>query len=158
MNKGKIKELKEIKESVWLKMPVEIANLLSNTGPLQPAGKIIYAECDARILHEFLWDVRMMLYEKDTNYNCAKQFTMVLLKYFQKKFSGLYFLKSVANVIKLVMEGINECKESTEFLEFVDEFILYIGRISMWLDLLIPWHYLNQTFKKHARLRSRNHY
>ena len=131
-------------------MPAEINNLVFRTGIMQPAGTILYAESDTRILHELLWELRLMAYENKSDLDYVINFTLRVLQYFRKKLEGLYFLANTAKIIENVETWLPKCENFEEYIKLMDELILYIGRINMWIDLLIPWYHINENFRSHV--------
>ena len=143
-----IELLRKARELVWSKMPEEIRSILSKRGLLLPAGIILYAESDTRNFHEILWEIYNRVSKGKVKGSELKFMLLTLLDYYERKMSGWYHLNEIASVLANARKIIENATTLEEYIEVVRELMLYIGRISMWLDLLIPWYEINEVIKK----------
>lgn len=140
-----IEELKKQRRDIWSEMPDEIRDLLRRK---RPAGPIIYAEGETRTLHELLFACYDIAYKNKVDLKSLKEFTRVLLQFYRGKLDKWYGLRTIAVVLERAEEAFSNAESMENYCELVKELILFVGRVNMWLDLLIPWQEMNELLKK----------
>lgn len=146
-----VNDLRRVRQDIWYSMPSEISRLTSKRGFLLPAAAIIYSEGETRNLHELLWILHCAAHERRISLSSLKDFTSALLSHYHKKLDGWYDLKNLAAALKKSQDIMNHIKNREEYLSVLKELMLYVGRINMWIDLLIPWHEVNKIFLQNPK-------
>lgn len=130
----------------WNTPPIELKKLVNRHGIMQPGGSIIYAEAETRKLGEVLWEIRKHFIKKK---QFEVEFLVNLLDHFINRIGGWCGLKESAKVLehyKLLF-----LEKEYDFQKILDDLILYVNRLNMWLDLLIPWKECNKIVKEHVK-------
>ncbi len=115
---------------------------------MHPVGPLLFAESEARTLHETLWWIRRKGMENEL-FDCGLPMSLACAKA-ASRLGGFCHLINAASTLALVATAINNptCAEAGA----LDETILYVGRLAGWLDLHIPWNDFNTALRK-----ARNH-
>lgn len=140
-NINKHKHIIQLDEDIWEKPLEEILDMKKRRGYTQPIGPILYSEGALRDLIGLLWKYRES-YIKNNEMN-VKDFRDGL-SYFCQIIGGWCGLKKTANLIREYYELL--AADNAKELEVLDDMILFISRIHMWIDLLIPWEDFNQLY------------
>lgn len=127
-------------ENFWHKPIPEIVDMVSRKGQTMPAGPILSASGDALKLIGVLWEFRKLLVEK--GHFDPLSFNAVI-GHFQEILGGWYGLRETASAISTYSQRITSGENRRADLE---EMILFAGRLSMWIDSLIPWEAINNQF------------
>ena len=144
-----VEELKKRRQEVWFIIPTEIRTLLDRK---RPAGPVIYAEGETRTLHELLFACYDAGVRNEVSLSCVKKFTRILLQFYGGKLKNWYGLVDIATLLEKIESNLDNVEQMEDFLNLIKELLLFVGRINMWLDLLIPWEDLNKVFKLERRV------
>lgn len=140
--------LHSYEEDIWLQIPEELSALCHREGIMRPGGPILYAEADSRLFHEFLSVLRKRIAQASYD----PRYTIVLLReslqYFCHKMLGWYQLERTAAVVQRYSDRLNLTMPTSELVPLLDALSLFVGRLNMWLDSLIPWNEINVAVKK----------
>lgn len=136
-----------LEKEIWCEIPREIANMQGKSGVMRPAGPILYAETDTRIFHEFLDLVGNSIPSDSRNFVFFKETLDNFVAYFYEKMTGWYGLRHTAAVVERYREAFRKCKSTSTLRSLINALTLFIGRINMWLDTLIPWNDINENLK-----------
>lgn len=131
--------------AIWQHMPAEVEALTRRDGDLQPIGLVSYAEGETRTLSEVLG--KAVLLERDGQLEAGTargSLVRVLVARVEDHLRNWYGLRDAAAFVANAAELLEHATEE-EALAIVEEIALYVGRISMWLDVLLPWNELNGT-------------
>ncbi len=134
-----------MRKAVWTAMPADIARLARQQGPMMPLGPLFYAESETRKLHEFLWAFREC---EDTRF--AATGGSVLVRSAGIQLRDFFGLNETAAMLLELAELLAQWPERP----LLDEVILTVGRISHWLDLLLPWQDLNHVMVQPRKLKN----
>lgn len=118
----------------WDKLPDDIRRVYEKRGISLPGGPVIYSDGESRKLADMLY----------TLYTCVsgggtfdKNFVGKLLDYYALKIGGWCGMADCASDIlqykELLLSGARPAEE------VLVDFIYWTNRMSMWIDLLIPW-------------------
>ena len=118
----------------WDKLPDDIRRVYEKRGISLPGGPVIYSDGESRKLADMLY----------TLYTCVsgggtfdKNFVGKLLDYYVLKIGGWCGMTDCASDIlqykELLLSGARPAEE------VLVDFIYWTNRMSMWIDLLIPW-------------------
>ena len=118
----------------------------------RPAGPVIYAEGETRTLHELLFACYDAGVRNEVSLSCVKKFTRILLQFYGGKLKKWYGLVDIATLLEKIESNLDNVEQMEDFLNLIKELLLFVGRINMWLDLLIPWEDLNKVFKLERRV------
>ena len=136
------------RERAWTKPPSEIRGLLKRKGTLQPAGHILCVESETRILHDILWTLYQAVLKNSDALTWTKPATVELLTHFSKRMWGWYQLEEASKYIASARDLAGNANTAAEYLAVMEEVMLYVGRVNMWVDLLIPWYDVNRVMKQ----------
>jgi len=131
------------REAIWQKMPEEIAHLLASRAIMHPAGPVLTAESQMRNLHEFLWWLRCCRQSVDEQH--LRQNAALALN---KAATILHDFCHLQETPDMLFRLEQLMAEKLPFKTILDEAILVSGRLSAWMDLLIPWNDINEAFRK----------
>ncbi len=152
-----IKELGKLRQDIWHHMPDEIAGMRSRkenrfygikTQLLIPAGPILRSWGDARNLHESLWQHYALALEKKMDLEKLRDYTWIALRRHTKSFKNYYDLPKITEVLVKATDIVSKVTSMEEYLKLMQECMLYVLRVEMWIDLLIPWYDINELYKK----------
>jgi hypothetical protein len=138
-------ELRRRGRTIWQRMPPEVEALVHREGNLQPIGLVSYGEGETRTLSEVLG--KTVLLERDGLLEAGTvrgPIVRMVIDRLEDHLRGWYGLHDAAAFVAeaaVLLEGSTD----DDALQVVEEIALYVGRISMWLDLLLPWNQLNET-------------
>ena len=147
----KISNIINIRKKIWKKVPEEVRRAKNRNGLMQPLGSIVYAESETRNLQQLLWVFKNLLKEKQITINNLKNSLKAFLEHFSVTIGGWCSLTDTSALLKDTSELISKLETSEDLDDIIDELMLYIGRVNMWLDLLIPWDDLNEQIKKNLK-------
>lgn len=129
--------------ALWAACPADIARLTHSRAIMHPAGPVFAAEGEARVLHEALWWVRS---ERDRSAESLRRYAAQLaLSKAATRLRDFCHLDTTATLLFQLEAAIGE--GALPFDALLDESILVAGRIGAWIDLLIPWNDLNESFR-----------
>lgn len=134
---------------VWQKVPSEILQLGQKSGIMRPAGPVIYAEKDSHVFHENLNIMNELISSGVNDFSTCKVNLVKFLDSFYNKMRGWYQLKQTAEVIECYHQRIKEADNKEDIKFLIDHLMLFVGRINLWIDALIPWNEFNEYMKKH---------
>lgn len=133
---------------IWRKPSSEIRGLARRKGTLQPAGHILCVESETRILHDILWTLYQPVLKNPDALKWARPAAMELLTHFSKRMLGWYQLEEISKCMASARDLISIASKAADYLAVMEETMLYVGRVNMWVDLLIPWYDINRVVKK----------
>ncbi len=134
------------RRQLWQACPQDVAALRASRAIMHPVGPVMVAESEARVLHETLWWIRERLATENETV-LRRTAAIVLNKAAVRLRDFCHMTGSAALLFRLESAtGI----EAVPLEELIEEAILIAGRLSAWIDLLIPWNDLNESF--HAAL------
>lgn len=118
----------------WTTLPADIQRVYEKRGISLPGGPIIYSDGESRKLADMVY----------TLYTCVRNgeaygtdFLCRLLDYYAFKVGGWCGMTDCASDILQYKELLLDGTHKTE--EVLVDFLYWINRMSMWIDLLIPW-------------------
>lgn len=130
----------------WHNLPKEFNTLISRKGVMQPGGPIIYAEGETRKLADILW-IFYMYYKKENN--APLDLLRDLLVQSINRIGGWCGLKESAEVINQYLFLL--MKQDSDKLVILEDMILYVNKLNMGIDLLIPWDKCNESIKEYYK-------
>jgi hypothetical protein len=122
--------------------PPEVTALMRRRGVMRPAGALMYAEAESRKLHEVLWMLRGHLRRSHD----IPEFARTLLDHCVLRLGGWCGLHEAAALIRETVDEIRRLPPERR-AEALEALILYVGRLNMWLDALIPWDAVNTVLQ-----------
>lgn len=131
------------RQRLWAEMPADIAAATASRAIMHPAGPVFAAEGEARVLHELLWWTRAEIGKRDER--ALRQTAALALNKTATRlrdFCHMTETPALLFALETAMEG------DLPLAALIDEAIIVAGRIGAWLDLLIPWNDINNTFRK----------
>jgi hypothetical protein len=130
---------------MWDDMPPEVVRLGTRRGMLRPLGLVSYAEADSRIYTELISNIvtRERVSELPAG-TAVSPLTFWLLSRLRDHLDGWYGLPEAARFVSDALILLRE-SDGTKALACLEELALYMTRLNLWIDLLIPWNELNET-------------
>jgi hypothetical protein len=126
-------------------MPQDVRDLVSSRGTLRPLGIVSYAEADARIHAELIANI--VLRERAAELPAGTATTPVViltLARLRDHLQGWYALSTSAAFVDAALGFMREAQPEDALL-CLEEVVLYLTRLDLWLDLHLPWYELNET-------------
>lgn len=128
-------EIVALRHSLWDRRPDDIAPMLASRATMHPAGPLLLAESEARILHELLWWVRSGLTSEDPV--VSRRLAALACNKAGTRLRDFCHLGESAAAIFALEAAF--CRDDIPLFPLTDEAILCAGRLAAWLDLSIPW-------------------
>jgi len=142
-------ELRAARAAIWREEPQEVKSLVARRGVMLPAGPLLYAEAEARKLHELLWALRQEARRpgsKEAGF--VARAAALVLRAAESRITGLCGLPEAGRFLLEAAAALEERPDTP--LPVIEVAILYAGRLAAWLDLRIPWNGLNETVTRAA--------
>lgn len=133
--------LSAFRREIWAAMPEEIAAMPARRAIMHPLGPMLYAEGDARNLHELLWWVRKEA--KGPNAAAARYAGALLADKVATRLRDFCHLERSAEMVFAISRALSDPSLPQD--RILEESILIAGRLSAWLDHIIRWNDLNET-------------
>lgn len=130
-----IEEARRARTAMWQAPPPEIERLRARRGVMLPFGPLVFAESETRKLHENLWLLR-----ETGDARLIRESGALLIRGAAGQLSDFLGLRDSAGALSAMADALMRAAEPHEIL---DEAILFVGRLSHWLDLYFPWQKLN---------------
>ena len=142
-----IQKTRSYREKMWASEPNEIqAALTDNKGT---EGSLffsaLYAVDDTKHLTHSLYTFRKALRQDNLDLKTVKQIMKSFLDYYIPWMAWLK-LNETERFLKDISSDMMAIGSRDEFIGFIEELILYIGRLNQWLDARMPWFELVQTY------------
>jgi hypothetical protein len=134
---------------LWAECPAELAALMAGRGVMRPAGPVFFAESELRHLHEWLWWARTRLAGGPALYPAAR----LACEKAAARLGGFCGLDASADLLAEAARQIGRGRAIAAAA--LDEAILIAGRLSAWLDLMIPWEAVNQAMRQAPSQRAK---
>jgi hypothetical protein len=147
-----VKEIDQRIEEIWNRPPSEIENLLEVKGLCrQSFNLVIYAYWDTNALASTLWTLRRNA-QSGVPISSLATVTGSIVDSHARSLEA-YGLLDTAELLGKVSPILSQVKESREYIMLVERLVVYLNRLGMagWLDLLIPWQELGETFEEALR-------
>lgn len=136
-------ELHVARLNLWAACPEDVQKLTQSRGIMHPAGPVLMAESEARILHENLWWIRE---RRAAGEIAALRYAATLaLNRAATRLHDFCHLTSSAKILFDLETAIGS--DPALFEPLLDEAILCSGRLAAWIDLQIPWNAINEEFR-----------
>ncbi|WP_119273501.1 hypothetical protein [Taklimakanibacter deserti] len=128
---------------LWAACPEDVKKLTQSRGIMHPAGPVLMAESEARILHENLWWIRERRAGGEV---IALRYAAALaLNRAATRLRDFCHLTSSSKILFDLETAIDS--DPALFEPLLDEAILCSGRLAAWIDLQIPWNAINEKFR-----------
>ena len=134
----------------WEKLPEDIRGVYEKLGIMLPGGPITYADGESRKLADLVYTLYTSVRAGE---EYGPEFLARLLDYYAFKIGGWCGLTDCAADILQYKQLLLSGKYSREVV--LMDFIYYVNRMSMWIDLLIPWEDLTNLMRRPNELLSR---
>jgi hypothetical protein len=142
-----LRDLQIARNDIWNRMPEEVKKLFLNHQIMQPAGRTIYAEAETRLLTELIHVFLNSVENRDLDGKNASKVLALLLTHFADRLGGWYGLKESAALTLKVQKVISN-GEWQAFSDIIRELSLYMSKLNLWIDLLIPWNDINELMRR----------
>ena len=141
---GPLADLQTARHSLQTKISDEIVELLRRRGIMHPVGPMLFAESEARTLHESLFWLRNC--ESGSANKSYRRAAAIICRKSASRLGGFCHLSEISANLHAAADAF---EDSTVRLEDVyRESILYVGRVSAWLDTCIPWNDFNNVLRE----------
>ena len=131
------------RRALWENQPGDLQAAILSRGIMHPAGPILMAESEARVLHEILWWVRARIGKEDGT--VLRKMTALALDKAAVRLKDFCHLDQSAGLLYRLAAAMID--EQVPVRDLLEEAILIAGRLAAWIDLLIPWNDLNEGFR-----------
>lgn len=139
-------DVRKARVEIWDQIPPEVEDLTHHHGILQPAGIILYAEAMTREFAELLWTFMDGLKQGELQEADVRQALDVTLGHFALRLEGFYALPAAASIVLAAKSAVTS-STTDEFVEMMTELRLYLTRLNLWIDLLMPWNEINEAMR-----------
>jgi hypothetical protein len=138
--------LQKRREALWRDIPPELIALMESRVTMHPAGPLFFAESEARGLHESLWWLCRRW--RESRAVSWRQAAALAAEKAATRLGGFCHLAESAATLQAMQAAFLDpgVDGDTAFTEA----ILIAGRLSGWLDLLVPWHAVNEAVRAAA--------
>lgn len=131
------------RRALWECQPGDLQEAILSRGIMHPAGPILMAESEARVLHEILWWVRARIGKEEET--VLRKMAALALDKAAVRLKDFCHLDQSAGLLYRVAAAMAD--ERISVRDLLEEAILVAGRLAAWIDLLIPWNSLNESFR-----------
>lgn len=145
-----LRRIAALRRELWREMPSEFNALMAERGVMHPAGPLFVAESGVRCLHELLWCHRQGALSR--GYTAHRLAAAEACNMVAAKLDGFCHLPASATAVRSLAEALNDPDLPTESV--LEEAILTVGKLSDWLDLLIPWNEVNEAVRSAYQRRT----
>lgn len=136
-------EFVAMRRKLWEACPTDIAPMLASRATMHPAGPLVFAESEARILHELLWWVRSGLATEAQP--ISRAVAALACNKAATRLRDFCHLGESAGIVFALEAAFR--REDVPLPALTDEAILCAGRLAAWLDLQIPWSTVNEAMR-----------
>jgi len=143
-----VRRMRSYRKKMWADEPKEIEEAL--TGNPGTEGSLffsaIYAVDDTKNLTHSLYTIRKAVRSENLDLHTVKR----MMKYFLDDYipwMGWLKLTETEEVLRGVSVDMSTIESREELIVFIEELILYVGRLNQWLDARMPWYELVQTYE-----------
>ena len=144
-----LKQLRDLTKSVWMAKPADVARVRGRLGTRAQNFTIIsYAESDTRAVVDFLHNMRVTAKQDGAHIPTLAAATANLISFEGSRYSRYYDMIDIPKAMDLTVEALKDVQTAGQFLELVEAFDAYIGKVNYWLDLEIPWEELRKEFTR----------
>ena len=127
----------------WDKLPEDIRCVFEKRGIALPGGPIIYSDGESRKLADLVYTMYTSALNGE---EFGRDFIARLLDYSAFKIGGWCGMTDCAEDVlrykELLLDGKHDPKE------VLVDFIYWVNRMSMWIDLLIPWEDITELMRR----------
>lgn len=127
----------------WDKLPEDIKAVYMKRGIALPGGPVVYSDGESRKLADFIYTLYTSVINGES-YDLG--FVGKLLDYYAFKIGGWCGMTDCAADIIKYKELILEPGADLEAV--LVDFIYYVNKMSMWIDLLIPWEDITDLMRR----------
>ena len=145
-----IEKLKAVREAVWEKNPDQVEDLLDPSKGYTDTWDsaffpTLYGWLETVCSRNVLYVMRKTLIEKDLDLETVKQILEELLAMYVP-FVTWANLPDTASLFQEASEAVSDLSSKEQVTEFLEELVLYTGRLNYRIEPLMPWPELIQTF------------
>jgi hypothetical protein len=134
---------------IWLKEPVEIKALKKVRGTYgSKLPTIIHANMHFHALADSLSFLNQAVKPEEACLKTLKSIAKMVLQTYGARAVGYYNLQHVKSLLTDVSLALDLAETKQEFTELIRETLLYIDKLSWWVDAAIPWVDLDQLYQQ----------
>jgi 3-oxoacyl-[acyl-carrier protein] reductase len=153
-----MERLKAARTEVWEKEPDEVINLLdASTGYTDTWDSVffptLYSWLETVASRNVLNVIRKTLVEEDLDLDTVRRVLQDLLTMYVP-FLKWANLPDTTELFREASESVTEFGSREQLIEFLEEFVLYLGRLNYRIEPLMPWPELIRTFNAATSQRS----
>jgi len=143
-----VEAVRKKREAIWVNEPKEVnASFLTAKGSGDSTFfPCLYGNFEARACHHALYTFRQTLRGGDADFPTIKLLTRNYLTNYLP-YLNWPKLHDSEKFIKAVAEDLSAIESENEFIQLLEELILYVGRLNYWIDQNMPWHELVQSYE-----------
>ena len=127
----------------WEKLPEDISNVYMKRGIALPGGPVVYSDGESRKLADFIYTLYTSVVNGES-YDLG--FVGKLLDYYAFKIGGWCGMTDCADDITKYRELL--LAPGADLEAILVDFIYYVNKMSMWIDLLIPWEDITDLMRR----------
>lgn len=127
----------------WEKMPADIRRVFEKRGISLPGGPIVNSEGESRKLGDMVYTLYTSVLNGE---EYGKAFVSRLLDYYAFKIGGWCGMTDRAEDILRYKELLLDDTQDKEAV--LVDFIYWVNRMNMWIDLLIPWEDVTELMRR----------
>lgn len=131
------------RRALWENQPDDLQAAILSRGIMHPAGPVLMAESEARVLHEILWWARARIGREDEA--VLRKMAALALDKAAVRLKDFCHLDQSAGLLYRLAAAMAD--NQAPIRDLLEEAILVAGRLAAWIDLLIPWNDLNESFR-----------
>lgn len=141
--------LRSENKRMWKKAPADVKNLKGRLGHEgYRFGPLIMAEEELRVLADEFWVIRVTVKEGKIDARSGGRIVAAMLSLRSRRFETWYAMHETSALFKDSAEATQRVSKSEDLIRFLDNLIMYLGRLDLWLELEVPWDNLSRFFEK----------
>ena len=137
---------------IWTEMPAEVAGLLSRRGTKGYEWPVVIcAEENTRAFADDVSVLRKAGQDASLDLTTVKTVARLFIEAQLGVLLNWYGLKESVQLIEGTLSTLDIIESREEYMAYIHELCVYVGRLHWWVDTLIPWDDMSALY---AQLRS----
>ena len=142
-------EIEAARKAVWHSRPEEVRRVRGRKGARNQNFTIMaYSAADTRGVVDFLHSLRVTAKAGDADLQALAAITANYLEFQASRFERYYDMVELSALTRKTITGLKQAGTVGDFVEVLEAYTLYIGKLHFWLDLELPWATLAEEYER----------
>lgn len=130
-------------EKIWLSEPPEVRRLREDkklAGAFEQKGSLLlYTDAETGEIQLYLFYLKSLVASGELNIDAAGIVLAKMLESKGNQWRRYYGMDETPSLMEEAAVALKTAEKSEDVIAVVDGLLLYLGRLSLWLDQTIPW-------------------